>query len=195
MLYGRDEPLAAIDRLLVGMRSGRAGSLVLSGEAGIGKTALLDAAQGRAGAQVLRVTGVESEAELPFAALHALLRPALDGIGTLPEPQAEALRGAFGIAESAVADRFLAGLGRRPCPGVDGAAAGEGGAGGRGPPSAIADAAGNPLALIEVSRGLSGPQRAGSVTPLPAGSLQPTRSLDSGRFRQLPRRPLSRKDA
>jgi hypothetical protein len=77
MLYGRDEQLAAIGRLLEGMRSGRAGSLVLRGEAGIGKTALLDAAgESATGARLLRVTGVESEAELPFAGLHALLRPA-----------------------------------------------------------------------------------------------------------------------
>ena len=94
------------------MRSGRAGSLVLRGEAGIGKTALLDAAEEKAaGARVLRVTGVESEAELPFAGLHALMRPVLDEIGALPERQAVALRGAFGMAEAAVADRFLVGLG------------------------------------------------------------------------------------
>src|ERR1700728_2585284 len=112
MLYGRGEQLAAIDRLLEGMRSGRAGSLVLVGEAGVGKTALLDAAEEKAtGARVLRVTGVESEAELPFAGLHALLRPALDEIGALPGRQAAALRGAFGMAEAAVADRFGVGLG------------------------------------------------------------------------------------
>jgi AAA ATPase domain len=112
MLYGRSEQLAAIDRLLEAMRSGRAGSLVLRGEAGIGKTALLDAAEEKAaGARVLRVTGVESEAELPFAGLHALMRPALDEIGVLPERQAMALCGAFGMAEAAVADRFLVGLG------------------------------------------------------------------------------------
>jgi predicted ATPase len=112
MLYGRSEQLAAIGRLLEGMRSGQAGSLVLRGEAGIGKTALLDAATDQATeARVLRVTGVESEAELPFAGLHALMRPALDEIGALPARQAAALRGAFGMAEAAVADRFLVGLG------------------------------------------------------------------------------------
>ncbi|MGH7735571.1 MAG: AAA family ATPase, partial [Gemmatimonadales bacterium] len=112
MLYGRGEQLAAIGRLLEGMRSGRAGALVLRGEAGIGKTALLDAAvEQAAGARVLRVTGVEAEVELPFAALHALMRPALDEIGALPGRQAEALRGAFGMTEAAVADRFLVGLG------------------------------------------------------------------------------------
>src|SRR5580704_14379996 len=100
MLYGRGEQLAAVGRLLEGMRSGRAGALVLRGEAGIGKTALLDAAaEQAAGAWVLRVTGVEAEAELPFAALHALMRPALDEIGALPGRQAAALRGAFGLAE------------------------------------------------------------------------------------------------
>src|SRR5215475_7448612 len=84
MLCGRSQQLAAIDQLLEGMRSGRAGALVLCGEAGIGKTALLDAAEQKAaGARVLRVTGVEPEADLPFAALHALLRPALDDIGAL----------------------------------------------------------------------------------------------------------------
>ena len=111
MLCGRSEQLAAIGRLLGGMRSGRAGALVLRGEAGIGKTALLEAAADKAaGARVLRVAGVESEAELPFAALHALLRPALDQIGALPGRQAAALRGAFGLADDPVPDRFLVGL-------------------------------------------------------------------------------------
>ena len=112
MLRGRSEQLAAIARLLGGMQSGRADALVLRGEAGIGKTALLEAAADKAaGARVLRVAGVESEAELPFAALHALLRPALDQIGALPGRQAAALRGAFGLAEETVTDRFLVGLG------------------------------------------------------------------------------------
>src|SRR6516164_1454227 len=200
MLCGRGEQLAAIDRLLEGMRSGRAGALVLRGEAGIGKTALLDAAAEKAArARVLRVTGVESEAELPFAALHALLRPALDEIGALPGRQAEALRGALGLAEETVADRFLVGLGVLSLIGelaedrpvlvladdtqwLD-RAAGEQLLAGAGLVAAvrdqlIAEAGGNPLALIELSRGLSGPQRAGSVTPLdlpaasPAGRVQ-----------------------
>src|SRR5262249_29387710 len=79
--------------------------------AGIGKTALLDAAEQKAaGARGLRVTGGESEAELPFAALPALLRPALAEIGALPGRQAEALRGAIGLAEAADAARSLVGL-------------------------------------------------------------------------------------
>ncbi len=241
MLYGRRDQLAAVDRLLEGMRSGQAGSLVLRGEAGIGKTALLDAAEEKAaGACVLRMTGVESEAELPFAGLHALMRPALDEIGALPERQAVALRGAFGMAEAAITDRFLVGLGvlslvaelaearpvlllvddaqwldrasadalvfaaRRlhaeraavlaaarddsPGAGLPGLPelqvgrldreAAERLVGGGGLVAAIrdqliADAAGNPLALIELSRGLSGPQRAGSVTPLPLPGASP----------------------
>src|SRR6516164_7755869 len=240
MLYGRSEQLAAIDRLLEGMRSGRAGALMLRGQAGIGKTALLDAAEQKAsGARVLRVTGVESEVELPFAALHVLLRPVLDEIGALPGRQAAALRGAFGMAEAAVADRFLVGLGvlslvaelaeDRPVlvladdaqwvdrasadalvfaarrlhaerAAVLAAARDEPGGGLLGLPELrvdgldreaaeqllgraglvaavrdqlIAEAGGNPLALIELSRGLSGPQRAGSVTPLDLPAASP----------------------
>jgi len=111
MLYGRCEELAVVARLLEGMRCGRAGVLVLRGEAGIGKTALLDAAaESAGGARVLRVAGAESEAELPFAALHALLRPVLDKAGELPERQGMALGGAFGMGESAGVDRFGVGL-------------------------------------------------------------------------------------
>jgi predicted ATPase len=112
MLYGRREELAAIDRLLDGMRSRKPGALVLRGEAGIGKTALIDvAAERAAGSQVLRAAGVECEEDLPFAGLHALLRPVLDQIATLPSLQATALRGAFGMGEPTGADRFGIGLG------------------------------------------------------------------------------------
>ena len=241
MLYGRSEQLAAIGRLLEDMRSGCAGALVLRGEAGIGKTTLLEAAADKAaGARVLRVAGVESEAELPFAALHALLRPALDQIGALPGRQAAALRGALGLAEETGADRFLVGLGvlsliaelaeDRPVlvlvddaqwldrasggalvfaarrlqaeqaavlvaardeppgtgllglpelrvGGLDQAAA-EQLLAGAGLVRAvrdqlIAEAGGNPLALIELSRGLSAVERAGSVTPLALPAASP----------------------
>jgi DNA-binding CsgD family transcriptional regulator len=246
MLYGRSEELAAISRLLQGIRSGRAGALVLRGEAGIGKTALLDAAEQRAaGVRVLRVTGVESEAELPFAALHALMRPAVDKFGALPGRQAEALRGAFGMTDTAVADRFLVGLAvlsliaelaeERPVlllvddaqwvdrasadalvfaarrlhaeraavlaaardepPGVSLPGLPELRVGGLNQATAerllaraglvaavrdqlVAEAGGNPLALIELSRGLSAGERTGSVAPLalpaasPAGRVQ-----------------------
>ena len=100
-----------IGRLIEQAGRGRSGVLAVSGAAGAGKTALLDCAAGQAvGMRVLRATCVESEAELPFAGLHLLLRPALGGLGRLPRPQAAALRAAFGLADAAGADRFLAEL-------------------------------------------------------------------------------------
>jgi DNA-binding NarL/FixJ family response regulator len=110
-LHGRDAELAEIDRLVTAAASGRSGSLVVRGEAGVGKTALLHQAVGAAqGMRVLRGTGIESEAELPFAALHLLLRPVLDRLDALPAPQAATMRGAFGLAEAPGTDRFLVGL-------------------------------------------------------------------------------------
>src|ERR1700728_3070190 len=98
MLNRRAAEQAAIDRRLAAAGAGTSGVLVLRGDAGIGKTALLDYAAAAAGGfQVVRGTGIESEAELPFAGLHLLLRPALDRIGELPVPQRQALEGAFGL--------------------------------------------------------------------------------------------------
>jgi DNA-binding CsgD family transcriptional regulator len=112
MLRGREEQQAAIDELLERAREGGSGTLVLRGEPGIGKTALLDYTADRAaGMLVLRTAGIESEAELPFAGLHQLARPALDRLDVLPEPQRLALSGAFGLMAGSVGDRFLAGLG------------------------------------------------------------------------------------
>src|SRR6516164_7329129 len=111
MLHGRSAETARIDEVLAAAQAGRSGALVVRGEAGVGKTALLDyAARGAAGMRVLRGTGIESEAELPFAALQLLLRPALGRLDALPPPQAGALRGAFGLAEATAADRFGIGL-------------------------------------------------------------------------------------
>jgi AAA ATPase domain len=111
-LYGREAELEIIDSLLAGARQGRSGAVVVRGEAGIGKTALLDhAAEAARRMLVLRVAGVETEAELTFAGLHLLLRPVLGRVGALPAPQAAALRGAFGLSEGSDADRFLVGLG------------------------------------------------------------------------------------
>ena len=110
MLHGRSAETARIDELLTAARDGRSGALVIRGEAGVGKTALLDYAAAAAGMRVLRGTGIESEAELPFAALQLLLRPALGRLDVLPPPQAQALRGAFGLAGTPGADRFLIGL-------------------------------------------------------------------------------------
>ena len=79
MLHGRRDECAVLDRLLDGTRSGRSGALVLEGEAGVGKTALLDYAIGSASdLSVLRAVGVESEMELAFAALYQLCAPVLD---------------------------------------------------------------------------------------------------------------------
>src|SRR5919199_6516621 len=101
-VYGRERELARIEALLGAAREGRGGALVLAGAAGAGKSTLLAATRARAGAMtVLATGGVESEAELPFAALHALLRPVLDLLDGLPEVQANALRGALGLGPDA----------------------------------------------------------------------------------------------
>ncbi|MFE3255234.1 AAA family ATPase [Nocardia sp. NPDC059229] len=97
-LHGREREQQALDALIEGARDGRSAALVLRGEPGIGKTALLGYAAARVDAvRVLRGTGVEVEAELPFAGLQLLLRPALDRLPGLPEPQRAALAGALGL--------------------------------------------------------------------------------------------------
>ena len=110
-LIGRDRERAAIDRLLADARASRGSALVLRGEPGYGKSALLDYARSRGGdMQLLRAVGVEPEAELPFAALHQLLLPTLDHLDRIPEVQASALRGALGIAASTADGRFVVAL-------------------------------------------------------------------------------------
>jgi DNA-binding CsgD family transcriptional regulator len=112
VLVGRSAETAAIDRLLAAAREGRSGVLVIRGDAGIGKSSLLDHALEHADdVTVLRGVGIESESELPFAALHQILRPILDGIERLPEPQAAALRAAFALSDETVDDRFRISLG------------------------------------------------------------------------------------
>src|SRR5215207_1201612 len=109
MLLGRDEERARIEALLGRARRGESGVLVVRGEAGIGKSALLEHAAAHAGdGLVLRARGIESEVQLAFAGLHELLRPVLGELGRLPAPQAAALRGALGLS-AAVAERHLAG--------------------------------------------------------------------------------------
>ncbi|WP_343953383.1 ATP-binding protein, partial [Nonomuraea longicatena] len=111
MLWGRRRECAAIERVVAEARSGRSGALVLRGEPGIGKSALLRHAAAVAGdARVLHGTGIESESELPFAGLHLLLRPHLDRVDALPGRQAAALGAALGLARGADGDRFLVGL-------------------------------------------------------------------------------------
>jgi ATP/maltotriose-dependent transcriptional regulator MalT len=109
VLYGRDGERDEIGALLEAARNSRSGVLVLHGEAGIGKTALLqDTRERAADMHVLTARGIESESELPFAALHQLLRPALRHLDQLPPPQAAALRAALGLAEGGGEERFLA---------------------------------------------------------------------------------------
>src|SRR4051794_3304852 len=110
-LIGRDAEGVVLGRLLDAVRDGASRALVIRGEAGVGKTVLLDEAIGSAtDLRVLRTLGVESEMELPFAGLHQLCRPVLDRLDQLPDPQREALQVAFGLLEGAAPDRFLVAL-------------------------------------------------------------------------------------
>src|SRR3954452_20024408 len=110
-LRGRSEEGAVLDGLLAGGRGRNSGGLGLRGEAGFGKTALLEhAIESAPDLTVLRTVGVESEAELAFAALHQLCAPGLDGLHRLPGPQRDALAITFGLDAGPVPDRFLVGL-------------------------------------------------------------------------------------
>ena len=107
VLVGREPDSARIDDLLDRARGGRSGTLVLRGETGMGKTALLDYAADRAeGMTVVRAMGVEYEAELEFSGLLELMRPLLDHLGEIPPQQAEALQSALGLGEPKPYDRF-----------------------------------------------------------------------------------------
>src|SRR6476620_9089854 len=98
--------------MLEAARAGRASSLLVRGEPGMGKSALLDDTAARAdGFRVLRTAGLEAESALAFAALHRLLHPALDRLGVLPAPQRRALRVAFGEEEGDRLDPFMVALG------------------------------------------------------------------------------------
>src|SRR5262245_7213361 len=109
MLVGRGPERSAIDTALDDARRGRSHVLVLAGEAGIGKSALLAYARERAaGMRVLAVAGVESEAELAFGALHALLRPVLGLLDRIPPRQADALAAALALEGSEHPDRLAA---------------------------------------------------------------------------------------
>jgi DNA-binding CsgD family transcriptional regulator len=113
VLYGRDAEQAVIDRLIADARDGRSSALVIRGEAGIGKTALLDYATSRAnslGLHVIRSCCVESELGLSFAGAQLLLAPVLDRLAALPPPQQDALRGALGLRPAPCNDHFLIGL-------------------------------------------------------------------------------------
>ncbi len=110
-LTGRGGECARLQDLLVAARAGRSQVLVLRGESGIGKTALLDyLAESADGFQVIRAAGVESDMELAFAGLQQLCAPLMDGADSLPTPQREALAVAFGVRSGLPPDRFLVGL-------------------------------------------------------------------------------------
>jgi DNA-binding CsgD family transcriptional regulator len=111
MLHGRSTAVERLVELLEAARAGQSGALVVRGEAGIGKTALLNhVASSGDGALVLHAEGVEAEMELPFAALHQLCAPLLGALDRLPAPQRDALQTAFGLSSGSRPDRFLVGL-------------------------------------------------------------------------------------
>src|SRR5262245_28887527 len=110
-LLDRAEETAALEGGLAAGRDGMSGVLVLRGDGGIGKTALLEWAAGRAGdMRLARVAGVQAEMGLGFAGLHQLLVPFLGGLAGLPGPQRQALESAFGLVAGPPPDRFLVGL-------------------------------------------------------------------------------------
>src|SRR5258705_4481730 len=111
MLWGRFHECDVLDRLLESVRGGESRVLVVRGEPGVGKSALLKFMAGRAsGYRVARAAGVQSEMELAYSGLDQLCAPMLDRIDRLPEPQRDALQTAFGLAGGAAPDRFLVGL-------------------------------------------------------------------------------------
>jgi DNA-binding CsgD family transcriptional regulator len=111
VLHGRRVEREVLDRLLEAVRGGQSRVLVVSGEPGVGKSALLQSAlESAPGFRVARAVGVESEMELAFAALQQLCAPMLDRLDRLPAPQQEALGVAFGLRRGNAPDRFLVGL-------------------------------------------------------------------------------------
>jgi hypothetical protein len=110
-LVDRHAECGVLDGLIEAIRAGESRALVVSGEAGVGKTALLDYLNEQAwGCRVARIAGVQSEMELPFAALHQLCAPTLDQLEGLPVPQRDALKIALGLSSGPAPDRFLVGL-------------------------------------------------------------------------------------
>jgi hypothetical protein len=111
VLLGRSREREMLDGLLEAVRQGESRVLVVRGEPGVGKSALLDYLVERAaGCRVARAAGVQSEMELVFAGLHQLGTPILDGLERLPAPQRDALGTVFGLRDGAAPDRFLVGL-------------------------------------------------------------------------------------
>jgi DNA-binding CsgD family transcriptional regulator/tetratricopeptide (TPR) repeat protein len=110
-LLGRRSESTTLDRLLDAVRAGESRALVIRGDPGVGKTALLEYVAERAtGCRVAQAAGVQAEMELAFAGLHQLCAPMLDRLERLPGPQRNALGSAFGLAAGHAPDRFLVGL-------------------------------------------------------------------------------------
>jgi DNA-binding CsgD family transcriptional regulator len=110
-LTGRHTERGVLDRLVASVRAGESRALVVHGEAGVGKTALLEYLAGQtSGCRVVRAAGIQSEMELAFAGLHQLSAPLLDRLDGLPAPQREALQTAFGMSSGSAPDQFLIGL-------------------------------------------------------------------------------------
>src|SRR5262245_1666648 len=111
MLLGRTAECTTLDHLVASARAGRSQVVVVRGEAGVGKSALLEYVSGSApDCRVVRAGGIESELELPFAGLHQLCAPLLDRLDRLPGPQRESLVTAFGLGAGEPPDRFLVSL-------------------------------------------------------------------------------------
>lgn len=111
-LRGRARECALLDELVASVRRGESRSVVLRGEAGIGKTALLEYLVASASdLWVVPAVGIESEMELAYASLHQLCAPLLDRLARIPTPQQRALQTVFGLSDGAAPDRFLVGLG------------------------------------------------------------------------------------
>ena len=110
-LWGRNGEVSVLAGVVATVRAGESRVLVVRGEPGVGKTALLDELAGQAqGCRVVRAAGVQSEMEFAFAGLHQLLAPMLNRVERLPVPQRDALRTVFGISAGPPPDRFLVAL-------------------------------------------------------------------------------------
>src|SRR3954471_8176590 len=111
MLLDRTSECQLLDQLIADLRAGESRALVVRGEAGVGKTALLDfLAQRASGCRIVQACGAESEMELPFAGVHQLCAPMLEQADRLPAPQRAALSTAFGLSAGNPPDRFLVAL-------------------------------------------------------------------------------------
>ncbi len=110
-LTGRRRECDVLDGLIAAVRAGESRALVVRGEPGVGKTALLEyMVEQASGCRVVRAAGVQSEMELAFAGLHQLVAPMLDHLERLPDPQRDALQTAFGVSPGSAPDRFFVGL-------------------------------------------------------------------------------------